>query len=1022
MMAARSDVFRFALFVLILLCYIAKRKLVKEGNGIFPTEDFLEKKDNYASSSLWITRKKISTKAGKHLFILILLSGDIETQPGPFLPELKNLLSKRGIKIFHLNVRGLLNNIDQIGILLHDFKDIDILTLSEIHITKDSYNDNPDLYHIPGYSFIYRARKKGKCGGVAMYISDRVKWKHRTNLEHNELESLWVEIFQKNAKSFLVGTMYRPPVGSKYLPREFKTHLNDLLQLVMSESKEVNLLGDLNINFLKKSDDKDIKELLRLYGLKQLIEKPTRITDNTQTLIDCILTTRNDTTYQNDVIPIGISDHDMVGFVRKLRRDKLPPKIIKTRNYAKYSSEQMVDEISKHNWGELYGMNDVNIAWSYFKTTLTALFNKHAPIIGKTVKGQFCPWLNNGIYKLMNERDKALRKARKSKKPSDWKAYCKVRNLCTRKIRESKSQFSKNLLAQNCHNPKKFWDTIKKIMPTKPRNVVSDATATKSKVESLCLFFSSIAAQIKEKSIPLKDFVWKQPQWSKLRTTSIFTFKYVSKISIEKELKKLKRSKATGVDDLPPGLLKDCSSQIAAPLCHIINLSIQTAMIPGEWKHAVVKPIFKKGSTDDNNNYRPISILPVISKILERAVYDQVIEYLEKNNLLSQYQFGYRRLRSTDLAANLLLDDIRKEVDKKKYVAAVFMDLSKAFDTVGHSILIEKLSAYGIRGNELEWFSDYLFGRKQEVVVNNIKSDPQPVNCGVPQGSILGPLLFLIFFNDFDNVLLKASVIKFADDTVIYFSSESFLVLENVLNEELLAVETYLRENDLVINLNKGKTEWMIFGTSKMLKSAEGKISLSCNFVEINETKSYKYLGSIIDPKLSLNNNFDSTYKKASGRLRLLTRLRSEVDDTTAKKIYETMITPIITFNSIINLNLNNTQLNKLQSLDRRARVVTNNNSLQPIYDKIQRNACNVVRKCIDRKTCSNYWNHFQLLNHQRLTRNNFYSLKLPAVRLDMARNGFYYMGASIYNSLPIDIRREPSYMKFKNKLDNHIF
>jgi len=219
-----------------------------------------------------------------------------------------------------------------------------------------------------------------------------------------------------------------------------------------------------------------------------------------------------------------------------------------------------------------------------------------------------------------------------------------------------------------------------------------------------------------------------------------------------------------------------------------------------------------------------------------------------------------------------------------------------------------------------------------------------------------------------------------------------------------------------VINLKKGKTETILFGTTPKLKKAEN-LKLTYNGVGINVTTEYKYLGSIVDSKLSLNKNFNSVYKKASARLRLLSALRFQMDDLTTSRVYDTMVTPLITFNSIINLNLNLTQQSKLTSLDNRARAITNNAQLPSVRSKILRNACCIVRKSLDGNICSNFVNYFGKLNHTKSTRNNGNLLKLPRIKLELARNGFFYMGASIYNNLPLDVRQESSYMNFKKKL-----
>ena len=211
--------------------------------------------------------------------------------------------------------------------------------------------------------------------------------------------------------------------------------------------------------------------------------------------------------------------------------------------------------------------------------------------------------------------------------------------------------------------------------------------------------------------MPLTNFIWRYNKPFKSRTTENFEITYISKIFIEKELRALKRNKSSGLDELPPGMLKDCASYISQPLCHILNLSIKNSTVPNLWKLAKITPIFKSGNKEQPSNYRPISVLPVLSKILEKAVHHQFLAFLENNKLLNESQFGYRKNRSTKLAAALFCDNIRRDINIGKMVGAVYLDLSKAFDTIGHGLLLDKLSTYGVKGKELQWFTSYLFNR-----------------------------------------------------------------------------------------------------------------------------------------------------------------------------------------------------------------------------------------------------------------------------------------------------------------------
>ena len=286
-------------------------------------------------------------------------------------------------------------------------------------------------------------------------------------------------------------------------------------------------------------------------------------------------------------------------------------------------------------------------------------------------------------------------------------------------------------------------------------------------------------------------------------------------------------------------MLKDAAIAIAKPLTHVMNLILQTGIVPVDFKHAVVAPIFKSGAKQELDNYRPVSVLPICSKIFEKSVHRQVSEYLEEKELLSSTQFRFRKKRNTELAATLLLDKIRDNTDKGHMTGAIFIDLSKAFDTLSHGQIVESLSSYSIYGTELELFTNYLFNRTQSVRVGPEISNPEKITRGVPQGSILGPLLFLITFNDIATVLKHSNIITYADDTVIYFSGKSKESIQDRLQSDFNAIADWMESMDLVTNMKKGKTEVMLFGTSQKVKNQS--LDISYRFTKITNTTCYKY-------------------------------------------------------------------------------------------------------------------------------------------------------------------------------------
>ncbi|CAB4021048.1 Hypothetical predicted protein [Paramuricea clavata] len=368
----------------------------------------------------------------------------------------------------------------------------------------------------------------------------------------------------------------------------------------------------------------------------------------------------------------------------------------------------------------------------------------------------------------MAERDWLLKKARKSNAENDWSKYKRKRNRVNNLVKMNKNRYYKDLLKENSRNPKKFWSTIQEIFPNKSAKCTGRSFHADGKLitHSNCIanafgsFLSTVVDNLKRKSRPLKDFVWGHRHVPITQTNMSFQFIPVTEHHIEKKLNQLKRSKAAGIDNIPPGILKDCSTVVKDPLAHIINMSLCTGVIPSEWKVAKVIPVHKKGPLNDFDNYRPISILPAVTKVMERIVHDQLMNFLETNHLINDSQFGFRPKRSTQLAVTLLLDKVRANMDRGLLTGMVFVDLSKAFDTVSHSNLLNKLTRFGILSYELEWFTNYLFNRSQCVSFDGSLSEKFKVTSGVPQGSILGPLLFILYINDIDDHLISAQIIK----------------------------------------------------------------------------------------------------------------------------------------------------------------------------------------------------------------------------------------------------------------------
>ena len=661
----------------------------------------------------------------------------------------------------------------------------------------------------------------------------------------------------------------------------------------------------------------------------------------------------------------------------------------------------------------------LNRALEFFNDIVLSIFNKHAPFITKRVRGKAFNWITPEIRRAMTNRNRIHKKARKSNCTQDWNLYRSLRNRCNNKIKSAKASYQKKLLSENSNNPAKFWSCLKNILPYKTKSTVNENTQFDlNRANIFSNYFRNAVDLLKKSAFAMTDFVWNFKPKIPIRTTGVFQMKSVSANFIINQLKNFKRNKASGADNLPPGLLKDCRHHIAEPLAFILNLSIDTNTYPRYWKIAKINPIYKNGSPSEPSNYRPISILPVLSKTLERAIHTQLMDYLEKHNLISSHQFGYRKNRSTNNAAKILVDDIREMVDKRQLVGAVFIDFSKAFDTLSHVMLLEKLSSYGIKDGELLWFTDYLFCRQQFVQIDGCCTVPNQVFAGVPQGSILGPLLFILYFNDVVDQLCQCKILMYADDTVLYYGNKDVLAIEHVLMNELHYLPDYFVKNELIINLNKGKTEVMLLGTSKRLSMNRHDLAVYFGEHRITNTTSYVYLGHTLDQSLHLNNSFQSAYKKASSRVKLMNSLLDHLTPKIALRIYMSTIVPILVYMGSLKLHFTVTQKQRLRSLERRVSVIARQ-QVCPIENLIKRQSCKEVMRCIKNMSCYNLLGYFKLNKHTVNTRNNGYSVKLPKFKLDFGKKSFTFISAKWFNELPLEIRKEEGRL-FIEKLNHH--
>ena len=466
-------------------------------------------------------------------------------------------------------------------------------------------------------------------------------------------------------------------------------------------------------------------------------------------------------------------------------------------------------------------------------------------------------------------------------------------------------------------------------------------------------------------------------------------------------------------------------------MTYIFNQAITLCTFPHEWKIARVIPFFKNGKRSLPGNYQPISVLPAISKVMERILYNQLYEYLTANNILSKHQFGFRKFHSTASALLDCTNDWYINMDRKLFNLVVFIDLKKAFDTVDHEILLQKPKHIGITGNALLLLKSYLTCRTQRCEVNGFISRESSVKCGVPQGSILGPLFFLLYINDLPTCLNKTKPRLFADDTNIIAAGECLHDIEDAVNSDLENLRQWLMANKL--SLNVAKTEFQIIGTKTMLKKASAKqLNIHIQNNPIKRVFQCKTLGVTLDENLCWKSNTDTLCKKISSGIYALKHIKEHVDKQTLLAVYNAIIQPYFSYCCEAWNVLGETQSMRLQKLHNRAariiahvpnevdqQTVLNILGWEPLEQKRKKAKAKMMFKTLNNMGPNSLKELFtfkrEILNHS--LRRTSSSVRLPKLNTNNMKKSFMYDGASIWNSLPENIRESKSISCFKRKI-----
>ena len=720
----------------------------------------------------------------------------------------------------------------------------------------------------------------------------------------------------------------------------------------------------------------------------------------------------------------------------------------KVRCVKQYTKDIFIEKLGQADWNKCFYSTNVNGSWLAFKDIFMSCLNSVAPIKEVRLKQRTEPWMSSEILDFIKLRDSYLYKFRKHGNQENYSLFCKFRNIVQREVKIAKSSYFANQISENRNKPKSLWQHLKQLGYKSHKsgnenvvlNIENENCHSPLRIANhFNNFFTTVASKLVDK-LPSPSKLFDTDSYAFLNFYKVknssnnkFVLKHVSESFVLHELKNLNSSKSTGLDEIPARFLKDAAVFLKLPITFIINMSISENYVPDNMKIARVKPLFKKNSNLDVGNYRPVSILSIVSKILEKSVYSQLEKFLIDNNLLYELQSGFRNSYSTDTCLIHLMDHIRNNSAKGLYTGMIMLDLQKAFDTVDHQILCKKLEIMGVTNTE--WFMSYLTGRQQTVSVNNVFSDYNTVNCGVPQGSILGPLLFLCYVNDMTiSISSECKLILYADDSAILFSHTDPNYISSKLGTVLESCSSWLVDNKLSLHL--GKTECVMFGSKRKLKKVKD-FKILCNGHTIEPSKSVKYLGLSIDNCLSGETIVNSIVSKVNSRLKFLYRQARFLDCKTRKYLCSALIQCHLDYScSSWYPSLNNCLKNKLQICQNK--VIRFINGMGP---RESVNSCSLAKMSllnVDNRNKQLRLNHvFKIVNnkcplymnenftyvkdvHSYSTRANMYNFSVPKC-YGKENMTFFYCAIKDWNDLPNHIKNINNLNKFKASVKLHL-
>ena len=894
------------------------------------------------------------------------------------------------------------------------------------------------LLSIPGY-VIYRLDRQTlrpneanvvkKGGGLAVFVKEDIHVDNSTldhlNKSNENIELQCLMIRPPSQKRLILLNVYRPPSGNH---QDFLDVLSETMdQIPLIDNLETFVLGDFNIDLSTPQNAHAITliENFQSISFAQKVTDPTRhARNNRPTLLDHIYT-NSQCIADSGNITLNISDHDLVFVIRKKGKAEKTNLSFKGRSYRQYDKEAFQEKLNSQNWDPFYNSNDPDHAWDFLLNTIRSEIETMCPLRDIKIKKQKDPWITNELLELINDKNDLLADAKGNQNLENWDNARTARNLVASMIKDAKREYLISEI-ENDYDPGKFWKRLHAMFPDKPStgkiNLI-DPTTDEMVQEHLIpgyanAFFTSIGPNI------IRDTGFDMKNWSYKGTVypTVFSLHEVRIEETLSEIKNLKVSKPSGIENLSTKVIKDALWILAHQFTWLLNMSICMAKVPMEWKRAKISLIPKDGNLNDINNFRPIAILPVVSKVMEHIIQAQTMLYIEENDILDVHQGGFRKNNSTTATTISMLGDIYINLNNQQLTYAIFIDFRKAFDSINHDILLGKLVKLGFCRSTVDWYKSYLANRTQYTVVNGISSDTLDITCGVPQGSVLGPMLFLLFINDLKSSINLSGHKLYADDTVLYskLTQENDAILRSNIQTDLDNITPWCKNNAILMNVKKTKS--MVFGTRQRLKEVPKPLFRVDDRI-LECVPSYKYLGTFLDSELNFIRQSNETIKSVSYKLYFLGKIKKILNTDILIRLYNSYIRPYFDYNDIFLETTNARQYDRLVRFQRRClrgclpgNLKLDRNEIYSVtgINKLSDRAdAHLLKIMYKRAQMEEY-----LVENEGRTRLHYGPvLTVPFQNNELFKKSVLFRGSSLWNTLIPEERNIPTFDSFKTML-----